>query len=95
MPLPDGMEFCEECQCEMLDCIHLRREAHLRRLRDAAWDKVMKKSKPGPKRMTLWEFLYEGREHWVSCWCGIRHEPPVCDSTLFGEESLEAAYNKL
>jgi hypothetical protein len=46
MPRLDGMEFCEVCQTEMVDCRHLRRQAHLKQCRDAAWNKVMR-PKPG------------------------------------------------
>jgi hypothetical protein len=35
------MEFCEACQTEVNDCPHLRRAAHVKECRDAAWDKVV------------------------------------------------------
>jgi hypothetical protein len=41
MPLPSEMVFCEQCQNETVDCKHLRREAYLKELRDAAWYRVM------------------------------------------------------
>ena len=45
-----------------------------------------------PTPATLKELLDETR-HWIECWCGIRHGSPKCDSTLFGEQQLEAEYN--
>ena len=35
------MEFCEDCQCEMITCTHLERSAHLKECRDRAWDRTV------------------------------------------------------
>lgn len=75
-----GLVFCEDCQNETEDCIHLRAERR----------KLAKPlPRPNPVReyiaalneayrpaRSLAEFLRRD-DGWVDCPCGIRHEPPV------------------
>jgi hypothetical protein len=86
-----ALTFCEICQNEVIDCEHLRMQAHKKACRDRAWNKVMGLKPRNPAReycaaineayrpfpKTLAEFLQE-TAHYVDCVCGIRHEPPTC-----------------
>jgi hypothetical protein len=92
MPIPSEMVFCEVCQNEVVTCKHLRREAHLKECRDVAWLKFMSRQ---PKKPHPFDWLNGGTENWVSCGCGIRHEPPKCDSRFFDDEYLQAEFDKL
>jgi hypothetical protein len=54
MPLPSELVFCETCQCEQTDCKHLCREAYLKELRDAAWNRVMGPSPAEKYAREMW-----------------------------------------
>jgi hypothetical protein len=128
------MEFCELCQNETMDCMHLRAERwekehpkprpklhFAKSLHEQQMDRIRGTSRyceqhnsdillccvpafraqrrsvrprPAPRKYTplsratsLAAWLAE-TDHYVSCVCSIRHEPPVCTGNLDSLDDL-------
>jgi hypothetical protein len=71
--------YCEEHNSDILDCCVPKFKAEPRNAVREYMSAISEAYRPMPRTLSAW--LAE-TDHWVSCVCGIRHEPPACAEPL-------------